>query len=58
MQYFIGYKEFSARKPFAPSLMVEFRKRLDMVEIQRIIARWTKNKAESRVQVEVETAGR
>ena len=37
MQYFIGYKEFTARKPFVPSLMVEFRKRIDMAEIQRII---------------------
>lgn len=37
MQYFIGYKEYRAEKPFAPSLMVEFRKRLDIAEIQRII---------------------
>lgn len=37
MQYFIGYKEFNPRKPFVPSLMVEFRKRIDMAEIQRII---------------------
>lgn len=37
MQYFIGYKEFTPHKPFVPSLMVEFRKRIDMAEIQRII---------------------
>lgn len=37
MQYFIGYKEFSPQRPFVPSLMVEFRKRIDMTEIQRII---------------------
>lgn len=37
MQYFIGYKEFRSGQPFAPSLMVEFRKRIDMTEIQKII---------------------
>jgi IS5 family transposase len=37
MQYFIGYKEYRAENPFVPSLMVEFRKRLDLAEIQRII---------------------
>lgn len=37
MQYFIGYKEFKPGKPFVPSLMVEFRKRLNLEEIQRII---------------------
>jgi hypothetical protein len=37
MQYFVGYKEFNPRKPFVPSLMVEFRKRINMAEIQRII---------------------
>lgn len=28
MQYFIGYKEYSKEKPFDPSLLVHFRKRL------------------------------
>ena len=28
MQYFIGYKEFSTERPFDPSLLVTFRKRL------------------------------
>ena len=28
MQYFIGYKEFTTEKPFDPSLLVHFRKRL------------------------------
>lgn len=37
MQYFIGYREFKSGKPFVPSLMVEFRKRLNIEEIQRII---------------------
>ena len=37
MQYFIGYTEFRSGQPFAPSLMVEFRKRIDMKEIQKII---------------------
>ena len=37
MQYFIGYKEFRSGQPFAPSLMVEFRKRIDMTGIQKII---------------------
>ena len=37
MQYFVGYTEFHPGQPFAPSLMVEFRKRIDMVEIQKII---------------------
>jgi IS5 family transposase len=37
MQYFIGYHEYRPENPFAPSLMVEFRKRIDMAEIQRII---------------------
>lgn len=37
MQYFAGYTEFRPGQPFAPSLMVEFRKRIDMAEIQKII---------------------
>ena len=37
MQYFVGYTEFRPGQPFAPSLMVEFRKRIDMAEIQTII---------------------
>ncbi len=37
MQYFIGYHEYRPDNPFVPSLMVEFRKRLDLEEIQRII---------------------
>lgn len=37
MQYFIGYREYRSEDPFVPSLMVEFRKRLDLAEIQRII---------------------
>ena len=37
MQYFVGYTEFRPGQPFAPSLMVEFRKRIDMAEIQKII---------------------
>ena len=37
MQYFIGYKEFRSGQPFAPSLMVEFRKRIDITEIRKII---------------------
>lgn len=37
MQYFVGYTEFRPGQPFVPSLMVEFRKRIDMAEIQRII---------------------
>ena len=37
MQYFVGYTEFRPGQPFAPSLMVEFRKRIDLAEIQRII---------------------
>lgn len=38
MQYFIGFKEFSTEKPFDPSLLVTFRKRLTaemMEEISR-----------------------
>ena len=37
MQYFVGYTEFRPGQPFAPSLMVEFRKRIDIAEIQKII---------------------
>ena len=37
MQYFVGYTAFRPGQPFAPSLMVEFRKRIDMAEIQTII---------------------
>ena len=37
MQYFVGYTEFRSGQPFVPSLMVEFRKRIDMAEIQKII---------------------
>jgi hypothetical protein len=37
MQSFVGYTEFRSGQPFAPSLMVEFRRRIDMAEIQKII---------------------
>jgi hypothetical protein len=37
MQYFLGLKEFKPGKPFVPSLMVEFRKRLNLEEILHII---------------------
>ena len=37
MQSFVGYTEFRSERPFAPSLMVEFRRRIDMAEIQKII---------------------
>lgn len=40
MQYFIGFKEFSTEKPFDPSLLVTFRKRLTaemMEEISEIM---------------------
>ncbi len=36
MQYFIGFKEFSTEKPFAPSLLVTFRKRLTAEMIEEI----------------------
>lgn len=37
MQYFLGYKEYRPGRPFVPSLMVEFRKRLNIEEILHII---------------------
>ena len=37
MQYFIGFKEFSSEKPFDPSLLVTFRKRLPEDVMNRII---------------------
>ena len=37
MQYFLGYKEYRPGKPFVPSLIVEFRKRLNLEEILQII---------------------
>jgi IS5 family transposase len=36
MQYFCGIKEFSIEKPFAPSLMVEFRKKFNEEIIREI----------------------
>jgi hypothetical protein len=36
MQYFIGYSSFCEEEPFDPSLFVDFRKRLDMEQINRI----------------------
>lgn len=36
MQYFIGYSSFSEEEPFGPSLFVEFRKRLDIEQINAI----------------------
>ena len=36
MQYFIGFKEFSTEKPFDPSLLVTFRKRLTAEMIEEI----------------------
>jgi hypothetical protein len=38
MQYFCGIKEFSRKQPFAPSLMVEFRKRFNDDVIREINA--------------------
>ena len=39
MQYFIGYKEYRSEKPFDPSLLVTFRKRLPEKVMNRIIER-------------------
>lgn len=36
MQYFIGYSSFSDEPPFDPSLFVDFRKRLGVLEIEKI----------------------
>lgn len=36
LQYFIGLKEYQDTAPFDPSLMVHFRKRLDLATIQEI----------------------
>lgn len=36
MQYFIGFKEFSTERPFDPSLLVTFRKRLTAEMIEEI----------------------
>jgi transposase, IS5 family len=36
MQYFIGYGSFCEEEPFNPSLFVDFRKRLDIEEINKI----------------------
>lgn len=36
MQYFIGFKEFSTEKPFDPSLLVTFRKRLTAEMMEEI----------------------
>jgi hypothetical protein len=37
MQYFIGFKEFSSERPFDPSLLVTFRKRLPEDVMNRLI---------------------
>ncbi len=39
MQYFLGYKEYRCEKPFDPSLLVTFRKRLPEDVINRISER-------------------
>lgn len=44
LQYFIGLKQFTNEKPFVPSLLVEFRKRLDedtLIEINEMIIKNT-----------------
>lgn len=47
MQYFIGYKEYSSRRPFDPSLMVTFRKRLPEETMCRIIEKMFIGQCES-----------
>lgn len=47
MQYFIGLKEFTDDRPFDPSTLVDFRKRLDNDVMERIIERSFINKAAS-----------
>ena len=37
MQYFIGYKEYRSEKPFDPSLLVTFRKRLPEKVMNRML---------------------
>lgn len=37
LQYFLGYREFINGKPFEPSLMVAFRKRLSFIDINELM---------------------
>ena len=39
MQYLIGYKEYRSERPFGPSLLVTFRKRIPEEVMNRIIER-------------------
>ncbi len=54
MQYFIGYKKYSERAPFNASLMVAFRKRLNMdtmLELNNLIAMLKKKECEKAASV-------
>ena len=50
LQYFIGYKEYRIEKPFDPSLLVTFRKRLPEDVMNRIIERMFLEAADDRNQ--------
>ena len=47
MQYFLGYKEYVNEKPFDPSLLVHFRKRLLEETMNRIIEKMFIDKADN-----------
>lgn len=36
LQYFLGYKEYTNERPFDPSLMVHFRKRFDIEQLNKL----------------------
>jgi transposase, IS5 family len=36
LQYFLGFKEYQDKKPFDPSMLVHFRKRIDKQELKQI----------------------
>jgi len=46
MQYFLGFKEYTNERPFDPSLLVTFRKRLPEETISRIIEKMFIDKAD------------
>ena len=57
MQYFIGFKEYTDCRPFDPSTLVDYRKRLDDEVMNRIIERSFLDKAAGNEEEEDDEQG-
>jgi len=54
LQYFIGMEDFRTTKPFDPSLMVHFRKRINLEEIDMLNEKIVLNKIKSKINKQKE----